>query len=73
MLHLLELTGAADVPLHLGARAPLVNTAERAARWEAHWGSIAFKGAFAAPPGVRPPHGDASPRPARGRTTPWGS
>ena len=57
MLHLLELTGAADVPLHLGARAPLVNTAERAARWEAAWGPIAFQGAFAAPPGVRPPHG----------------
>ena len=57
MLHLLELTGAADVPLHLGAQAPLVNTAERAARWEAAWGPIAFKGAFAAGPGVRPPHG----------------
>ena len=57
MLHLLELTGAADVPLHLGARAPLVNTAARAARWESSWGAIGFKGAFAAPPGVRPPHG----------------
>ena len=57
MLHLLELTGAADVPLHLGANAPLVNTAARAARWEAEWGAIGFKGAFAAEPGVRPPHG----------------
>ena len=57
MLHLLELTGAADVPLHLGAHAPLVNTPERAARWEARWGSIAFKGAFSAEPGVQPPHG----------------
>ncbi len=57
MLHLLELIGAADVPLHLGAHAPLVNTAERAARWEAEWGPIAFKGAFAAAAGVRPPHG----------------
>ena len=66
MLHLLELTGAADVPLHLGADAPLVNTADRAARWEARWGSIAFKGAFAAAPGVRPPHGGrfAATRPA---------
>ena len=65
MLHLLELTGAADVPLHLGAHGPLVNTAARAARWEAEWGSIAFKGAFAAAPGVRPPHGGrfASTRP----------
>ena len=57
MLHLLELTGAADVPLHLGAHAPLVNTPERAARWEAEWGAIAFKGAFAASAEVRPPHG----------------
>ena len=65
MLHLLELTGAADVPLHLGALAPLVNTAQRAARWEAEWGPIGFKGAFAAEPGVRPPHGGrfASTRP----------
>ena len=57
MLHLLELTGASDVPLHPGAHAPLVNTAERAVRWEARWGPIAFKGAFSAEPGVRPPHG----------------
>ena len=57
MLHLLELTGAADVPLHLGAHAPLVNTAERAARWETEWGPIAFKGAFRAATGVQPPHG----------------
>ena len=66
MLHLLELTGAADVPLHLGADAPLVNSADRAARWEARWGAIAFKGAFAAAPGVRPPHGGrfAATRPA---------
>lgn len=65
MLHLLELTGAADVPLHLGAHAPLVNTAARAARWESAWGPIGFKGAFAAEPGVRPPHGGrfASTRP----------
>ena len=65
MLHLLELAGASDVPLHLGAHAPLVNTAERAARWEAEWGPIAFKGAFTAEPGVRPPHGGrfASTRP----------
>ena len=57
MLHLLELTGAADVPLHLGAHVPLVHTAERAARWETEWGPIAFKGAFAAATGVQPPHG----------------
>ena len=57
MLHLLALTGAADVPLHLGAGAPLVNSAERAVLWEAQWGPVGFKGAFAAEPGVRPPHG----------------
>ena len=57
MLHLLELAGAPDVPLHLGARAPLVNTAERAARQEARWGPISFKGAFDAGPAVEPPHG----------------
>ncbi len=68
MLHLLELTGAADVPLHLGAHAPLVNTAARAARWEAAWGRVAFKGAFAADPGVQPPHGGrfAAARPRSG-------
>ena len=57
MLHLLELTGATGVPLHLGAHAPLVNSAERAARQEAQWGPIAFKGAFAAGSEVQPPHG----------------
>ena len=68
MLHLLELVGAGNVPLHLGARAPLVNTPERAARQEAQWGPIAFKGAFDAGPDVRPPQGGGfaavRPRPA---------
>ena len=57
MLRLLELVGASGVPLHLGAPAPLVNSPARAARHEARWGRIAFKGAFDAEPGVRPPHG----------------
>ena len=58
MLHLLELAGAArEVPLYLGARAPLVNTPERAARQEARWGPISFKGAFDEGPEVQPPHG----------------
>jgi inosine-uridine nucleoside N-ribohydrolase len=57
MLHLLELTGASDIPLHLGAHAPLVNTPARAARQEAEWGPISFKGAFDAGAEVRPPHG----------------
>ena len=68
MLHLLELAGGADVPLHLGARAPLVNSPERAARQETQWGPISFKGAFDAGPEVRPPHGGrfaaVRPRPA---------
>ena len=57
MLHLLELTGATDIPLFLGADAPLVNTPARAARQEAEWGPISFKGAFDAAPDAQPPHG----------------
>jgi inosine-uridine nucleoside N-ribohydrolase len=57
MLHLLELTGATDIPLYLGAHAPLVNTPARAARQEAKWGPISFKGAFDQDAEVRPPHG----------------
>ena len=57
MLHLLELMGAAAVPLYCGADAPLVNTPARAARQEARWGPIAFKGAFDAGLVVLPPHG----------------
>ncbi|MCH7749299.1 MAG: nucleoside hydrolase [Acidobacteria bacterium] len=57
MLHLLELTGADDIPLFCGADAPLVNTPARAARQEAQWGPISFKGAFDAGPEVLPPHG----------------
>lgn len=68
MLHLLELLDAGAVPLHLGVRAPLVNTPARAARQEAQWGPVSFKGAFDATPGVRPPHGgrfaSVRPRPA---------
>ena len=57
MLHLLELTGDTDIPLFLGAGAPLVNTPARAARQEAQWGPISFKGAFDADPDPQPPHG----------------
>ena len=57
MLHLLELMGAEAVPLYCGANAPLVNTPSRAARQEAQWGPISFKGAFDARPDVLPPHG----------------
>ena len=57
MLHLLELVGATDIPLYLGAHAPLVNTPARAATQEAQWGPIAFKGAFDKGPEVLAPHG----------------
>ena len=57
MLHLLELAGAASIPLYLGADRPLVNSPARAARQETLWGPIAFKGAFDADPDVLPPHG----------------
>ncbi len=57
MLHLLELAGATAIPLYLGVDAPLVNTPARAARQEAQWGPISFKGAFDAGPEVLPPHG----------------
>lgn len=57
MLHLLEVAGATDIPLYLGAPAPLVNTPAQAARQETLWGPISFKGAFNAGPDVRPPHG----------------
>ena len=57
MLHLLELTGATDSPLYLGAHSPLVNTPTRADRQEAQWGPISFKGAFDEGPEVLPPHG----------------
>ena len=57
MLHLLELMGAEAVPVHCGADAPLVNTPARAARQEAQWGPISFKGAFDAGLDVLPPHG----------------
>lgn len=57
MLHVLEVTGATDVPLYLGADTPLVNTAARATSQESQWGPISFKGAFAEGAEVRPPHG----------------
>ena len=61
MLHLLELMGAEAVPLYCGADAPLVNTPARAARQEAQWGPISFKGAFSAGLDVLPPHGGRVP------------
>ena len=57
MLHLLELMGATETPLYLGATTPLTNTPQRAEEQEARWGPVSFKGAFAAGPEIRPPHG----------------
>ncbi len=57
LLHLLELTGATDIPLFHGADAPLVHTPEQAARQEVQWGPISFKGAFDATAEVQTPHG----------------
>ena len=61
MLHLLEIAGATNVPLYLGTTSPLVNSPARAARQEAEWGPISFKGAFDAGPTVVPPHGGRLP------------
>jgi inosine-uridine nucleoside N-ribohydrolase len=68
MLHLLELIGADNIPLYLGAHSPLVNSPARAARQEARWGPVSFKGAFDASSSVVPPHGGRFAE-ARPRTT----
>ncbi|MBI3470495.1 MAG: nucleoside hydrolase [Candidatus Solibacter usitatus] len=54
MFHILRLLDRPDVPLYLGAQAPLVHTAAMS-RQE---GKLEFAGAFADPPDrVQPPHG----------------
>ena len=57
MLHLLELIGADDIPLYLGAHSPLVNSPSRAVLQEDRWGPVSFKGAFDASDVLVPPHG----------------
>ena len=73
MLHLLELVGATDIPVYLGAEAPLVNTPGRAARQAARWGPISFTGAFDTGPEVLPPHGGrfATTRPKTTTAVSW--
>ena len=68
MLHLLELVGAEHIPVYLGAESPLVNTPAQAARQEARWGPVSFKGAFDASETIVAPHGGrfATARPATG-------
>lgn len=68
MLHLLELVGADNIPLYLGAHSPLVNSPSKAALQEARWGPVSFKGAFDASDAVVPPHGGRFAE-ARPRTT----
>ena len=68
MLHLLELIGADHIPLYLGAESPLVNSPAHAARQEARWGPVSFKGAFDATDQVVPPQGGRFAA-ARPRTT----
>ena len=55
LLHLLELIGVDHIPLYLGAESPLVNSPTQAARQEARWGPVSFKGAFDATDQVVPP------------------
>ncbi len=57
LLHVMELLEVDEVPLYIGAQAPLVNSADRARLQAALWGKISFMGAFAAAPGVKPPFG----------------
>ena len=68
LLHLLELIGVDHIPLYLGAESPLVNSPTQAARQEARWGPVSFKGAFDATDQVVPPQGGRFAA-ARPRTT----
>jgi inosine-uridine nucleoside N-ribohydrolase len=49
MLHLLELTDNARIPLYLGAQRPLVNSPERARHQAKSLGGLSYTGAFALP------------------------
>ena len=45
-LRLLEIMGRTEVPVMLGASAPLVNTREQALLWEDRYGKLAYSGAW---------------------------
>lgn len=45
-LRLLEIIGRTDVPVFLGASAPLVNTRELAQLWQERYGKLAYAGAW---------------------------
>ena len=46
MLHLLELTGNEEIPVHIGAQQPLANTLERAQYQKTELGGLTYIGAF---------------------------
>ncbi len=76
-LRMLELVGRTDVPVVPGATFPLVNSQEATKRWEARYGKLVYKGAWAdewpkdAPVRRPPPHGPdvVPPSPAGEPTT----
>ena len=58
LLRFLEIAGRTDVPVHPGARMPILRTQAEMANWEARWGRIPFKGAWNAPRPGRTYHPD---------------
>lgn len=50
MFHILQLMKRPEIPLHLGARAPLVHTRAMAEKENHDWGPIEYRGAFASDP-----------------------
>lgn len=49
LLRFLEIAGRTDVPVHAGAKMPLLRTQAEMANWEARYGRIPFKGAWSTP------------------------
>ncbi|MFZ0268296.1 nucleoside hydrolase [Caulobacter sp.] len=48
-LRFLEIAKRPDVPIHRGARMPLMRTQAEMANWEARYGKVPFKGAWSTP------------------------
>jgi purine nucleosidase len=58
MLHILDLLRQPEIPVYLGAEAPLVHTAAMAREAERRWGKLDYTGAFAQDPlAVKPAPG----------------
>jgi inosine-uridine nucleoside N-ribohydrolase len=53
-LRLLEMTGRPEVPVAVGAAAPLVRTEGATAEWEKRFGAVPYKGAWSIDPGRTP-------------------